>query len=414
MAPDNANVACTNGACTYVCNPGWSNCNDTVATDGCQQAVSVSYCSACYADNGCGANQVCENGFLGSSAVCVQSNVWQLVNTGLGSGTIGSAVSVAITPSGGSPLTVYVSTAGNGIYALQIGSNWVNASSPSTAGAIAGLPNGSGGLVSVSATPFVDVTTTGGSASMSWSSIENPPADAIAAWAVVGGFGAVGASSNGTAAVAFQSQASMMVVGAKAFIESGTIGSGAGTGIAFGGGTTPHGIFYVSVNNGSGSGGGVYVSTNYAGPTGTKPPGGSTYSTTGFPHTDVQSIATDLNTTSVTIYAGTGSEGLYASENGSATGSANWTAIGSGIGNANIQAIAVDAFDNVFVGTPSGLYLCDAQGSASACSQSTTSWTLSGLSGLSVTSLAIVPGGTASEEIIYAIANGDLYVFFGQ
>jgi hypothetical protein len=140
----------------------------------------------------------------------------------------------------------------------------------------------------------------------------------------------------------------------------------------------------------SGASGGVFKSTSV----GSAAP---VFASTTFPETEVLCLATSPSSPT-TLLAGTNGQGagLYASSDGAAT----WSPSGAGLGNAVVQAIAIDPTTgaNVYAGTRAGVYVSMDGGS---------SWTLSGLAGASVVGLAIQNG---SPGTLYAVTTLGLYV----
>lgn len=300
-------------------------------------------------------------------------SAWALV------AAVTNPVSIGIAPNTfATPYVIYVGTAGSGVFRSTDGVSWTS-SGPASVVSVAAMPqttNCNAGM----ADGTVQATSNTGT---TWATTAASPGHPIHAWHAISGSGPFGASSNGAgAAQVFQGKQS----GAQ-WIGSAPFGTGVGTGIAFGGGSSPSAILYVSVN---GTGGGVFKSTSA---------GASSYSftSTNFPQTQVLSVATAASALT-TVFAGTNGQGagIYVSSDGGAT----WTASGSGLGNTVVQAIAVDPTNpqNVYAGTASGIFVSKNGGAA---------WTMSGLSGTAVTSLAILNGAPGT---VYAATASGLYV----
>jgi hypothetical protein len=288
-------------------------------------------------------------------------------------------VTIAIAPNtNAAPYTIYVGTAGNGVYTSTNGTTFTaGTGSPATVVAVAAMPQAN---VSFASLPDGDVDNTQNSGS-SWVATSGTPPATIHAWISIEQIGPVGVATASGSAEALQGKA----MGAT-WVASTAFGSGSATSIAYGGGTSPAAVAYVGVN---GAGGGVFKSTDLGAAT-------YTFTTTNFPETAVLSVAT-VGSAYTTVFAGTtGGSGLYVSTNSGSS----WAVSASGLDNTTVNAIAVDPTNamNMYVGTGSGVYKSTDGGSA---------WTLSGLATDSVTQLAILNG---TPSTIYAVTSSSLYV----
>ena len=292
---------------------------------------------------------------------------------------IANPVAIAIAPNTfATPYSIYVGTAGNGVYHSSDGVTWAS-TGPASVVSLAAMPqvqNCNAGM----ADGTVQATANTGA---SWAATSASPGHVINAWYSIAGAGPFGASSNGAgAAQVFQGKSS-----GSQWIASAAFGTGVGTGIAFGGGASPSAILYVSVN---GTGGGVFKST-------TAGAASYSFSSTNFPQTQVLSIASAA-TSPTTVFAGTSGQGagIYVSTDGGAT----WNPSGTGLGNTVVKALAVDPSNaqNVYAGTAAGIYVSKNGGAT---------WTLSGVPSSAVTALAILNG---TPSTVYAATASGLYV----
>jgi hypothetical protein len=309
-------------------------------------------------------------GTPGATSVAVTCTTWALVP-----GVTGP-VSVAISPNtNATPYVIYVATSGSGIFASADAISFTSAT-PATTVAVAAMPNSNASFASLP-DGTVDSTMNSGS---SWGATGGSPNAVINGWIGIGGVGPLGASANVAGrAVVFQGKMN----GAN-WAPSAAFGTGSATSLAFGGGASPNAIVYAAVN---GSAGGVFKSVNV----GTTP---FTFASTGFPQTDVLSVATAPSSLA-TVYAGTNGEGVYLSPNSGGT----WSAASSGLTNQIVQALAVDPTNasNVYAGTMAGVYVSK---------DGATTWKLSGIATGSVTSLAVLNG---SPNIVFAATSTGLY-----
>jgi hypothetical protein len=290
-----------------------------------------------------------------------------------------SPVSVTIAPNtAAAPYVIYVGTAGNGVYYSSNGTTW-NTSGPSSVVAIARMPMPIAAFASLP-DGSVQVTASGGA---SWTATTGSPNAVINDWIGVAGLGPLGASSNGLGSAIMFNGKSM----GGTWVASTPFGTGVGTSITFGGGSSPNVIVYMGV---SGSGGGVYKSTNVGSAT-------MTFATTNFPQLHVLSVASAPSSLT-TVFAGTSAEGagIYVTTDGGTT----WSPAGNGLGNTVVQTLAVDPTNanNVYAGTSSGVYVSKNGGGT---------WTFSGLGSSSVTSMAVLNG---TPSTIYAVTSSGLYV----
>jgi hypothetical protein len=292
---------------------------------------------------------------------------------------VASPVSIAIAPNNdGTPYAIYVGTGGGGVFSSTDGVAWTSGG-PATTVALAPMPQA---MVAFASLPDGTVQYTKNTGA-TWAPTTGPPSSVIHGWIAVAGVGPLGATSSaGGAGLVVQGQAT-----GATWVPSSVFGTGTATSIAFGGGTSPNAIAYAAVN---GSGGGVFKSSNI---------GASAFSfaTTGFPETQVLSVATAPSSLS-TVFAGTNGQGagIYVSTNGGTT----WSPAGSGLGSLVVQAIAVDPTnaEAVYAGTAAGVYVSKNGGA---------SWAASGLAGASVTSLAVLNGAPMT---VYAATSEGLYV----
>jgi hypothetical protein len=294
---------------------------------------------------------------------------WMLI------GGAAAPASVAIAPNtGATPYVIYVATDGHGVLASTDGVQWASAG-PSSSLAVAAMPMAA---VAFASLPDGSVQLTKDSGS-TWNPTGTSPGHAIAAWIGVVGVGPLGVSSDGAGhAIVSQGKAQ-----GATWAASTPFGTGTGTSIAFGGSTTA----FAGV---SGSGGGVFKSTNIGNAT-------FTFALTTFPQTDVLAVAT-APSAPTTVYAGTNGQGagVYASVDGGDT----WSPAGTGLGSTTVKALAVDPSDpqRVYAAAGDSVYITtDAGGS----------WTKSTMSPSAVTSLAVLNG---TPTTIFATAPSGLYV----
>jgi hypothetical protein len=297
---------------------------------------------------------------------------WSLVTA------IPSPVAITISPNTfETPYTIYVGTAGSGIFASADGTTWTNAGSAGPAAVVALSPMPQRPVAFASLPDGTAALTSDGGAE--WSTTGSPPPARIVSWISVAGIGPLGAATtiDGSAEVLQAKQQGAT------WVASTPFGTGSATSIALGG-DTPQAA-YATV---SGIGGGVFVSTDI----------GSAsfgFATTDFPQTDALSVATAF-TARMTIYVGTATHAVYVSTDAGST----WMAAGSGLPAAAVDALAVDPTNamNVFAGTSAGVYASKDGGAT---------WELSGLGSDAVTALQFLNG---SPSTLYAIATTGLYI----